>query len=101
MATEAPPHHLPLRGKIEALLRWRQLLNRHGGEGRRRDRMGHGVRSFPATGGGQGRIYAAGHFVAPPPRRMRGSSIARSRSETKMPTTVSNARNMRKDPARY
>ncbi len=41
------------------------------------------------------------HRPAPAPRRILGSSSASSMSERKIPTTVRNAMNMRKDPARY
>src|SRR5690606_1478021 len=42
-----------------------------------------------------------GHFSAPAPRRMRGSSSARRISEMNTPTTVRNAMNIRNEPARY
>src|SRR3546814_19003411 len=48
-----------------------------------------------------GHQVALAHFVAPPPSRMRGSSIASSTSETKTPITTSIASNIMKTPARY
>src|SRR6185295_4584785 len=80
---ELPPHDLPLRGAIEALLRGRQLLRRVRLEGL----------------GGDVVFYF--YFAVPPVRRMRGSSAASSRSEMNMPITVSSERNIRNDPARY
>src|SRR6185436_18061873 len=89
VAPEFPPHDLPLRGAVEALRLRGQLLGRVGLE-----RLGGDV---VLELGLRGRA----HLAAPPVRRMRGSSIASSRSEMNMPITVSSARNMRNEPARY
>src|SRR5215470_11071750 len=94
MAKKAPPHHLPLRRQEIALLLGRQLLGRIGVERLARN----GVRN--------GRVVRAdgvfrSHLVAPPPSRMRGSRAASAKSDSSTPTTVSTARNIRNEPARY
>src|SRR5437870_4334489 len=77
VAAELPPHDLPLRGAVEALLLGRELVG-----GIRLERL-------------RVDIVLQLYFAAPPVRRMRGSSAASSRSEITVPITVSRARNMR------
>src|SRR5262249_44141373 len=85
VAPELPPHHPPLRGEIEPLLLLGQPLDRLRIEGLGRDVMVDGSR----------------HRTLPPPNRMRGSSAASARSDKRTPTTVSSARNIRNEPAKY
>ncbi len=85
VAPELPPHQLPGRGAVEALVLGADGLGLTGIEWRGIDVM--------ALGGDRG-------VHRPPPIRMRGSSPASSRSEISMPTTVSTATNMRMKPAR-
>src|SRR5882672_11475419 len=94
MAKKAPPHHLPLRRQEIALLLRRQLLDRMGVEGLARN----GVRNARLV---RSNGVVRGHFMAPPPSRMRGSRAASARSDSSTPITVSTARNMRNEPARY
>src|SRR5262249_49477393 len=88
VAAELPPHDLPLRGAVEALLLRRERFAR--------------VR-VPGLPGNvvRGRHVFICHFATPPVRRMRGSTAASSRSEMNMPITVRSDRNIRKLPARY
>src|SRR5215470_5201621 len=94
MAKKAPPHHLPLRRQEIALLLGRQLLDGIGIERLARDRVANALRGLPPT-------VVRGHLVAPPPSRMRGSRAASAKSDSSTPTTVSTARNIRNEPARY
>src|SRR6266851_7510328 len=88
---QLPPHHAPLRRHVVALLRRRHDFGRI-----RVERLRRGVMRRPFDDDG-----ALAHRVTPPDRRMRGSSAARARSETNMPMTVREARNIRNEPARY
>src|SRR5450631_3226892 len=92
MAFELEPHELPLRGKIDPLLRRGQPLDRLRVKRRCSDIMGE---RSPGNWG------VAGHFVLPPCKRIRGSRKASAISEMRTPTTVRQARNIRKEPARY
>src|SRR3546814_73596 len=92
VAAEPPPHNPPLCRLVIAFLLRRQLFDRVGVE----RPLLHVVRQPLAR-----HQIAVAHLVAPPPRRMRGSSIASSTSETKTPITTSTASNIRKAPARY
>src|SRR5207248_4785813 len=83
VAPELPPHDLPLRGAVEALLLRGQRFRRIG---------------IPRLARN---IVLDRHLATPPVRRMRGSSAASSTSEMNMPITVSSDRNMRHEPARY
>src|SRR5437016_11091949 len=67
VAAELPPHDLPLRGAVEALLLRRQRL------------AGVGVPGLARN------IVIDTHLATPPVRRMRGSSAASSTSEINMP----------------
>src|SRR5579875_1002818 len=104
VAAQLPPHHAPLRGGIETLLRWGQPLGRVGIERPGRDIMGQRLRGVRRH-----RIFhrrAAGgpdpaHRRRPACNRIRGSSAASARSEISTPITVMNARNIRNEPARY
>src|SRR3954468_17112902 len=89
VAAELPPHDLPLRGAVEAL-----LLRGHRLRGVRIPRLARDVVRDRAGG-------ALVHRATPPVRRMRGSSTASSRSDMNMPITVRSERNIRKEPARY
>src|SRR5690606_13004773 len=83
VATELPPHDLPLGGLEIALLFGRERFGGLGIERLRIDEM-------------LGRPLVAGldrHDAALPPRRMRGSSTASNRSEISMPISVSTATN--------
>src|SRR5690606_38207132 len=89
---ELPPHQLAVGREMDFRLRIRHLLDgiwierrvRHEMRKRRARRRKHGA-----------------HFLCPPCSRMRGSRIARAMSDMSIPITVRNARNIRKDPARY
>src|SRR6185503_1412168 len=83
MAAELPPHDLPLRRAVEALLLRRQRF------------CGLGVKRLLRD------VVFESYFATPPVRRMRGSSAASSRSEMNIPITVSSDRNIRNEPARY
>ena len=88
---QPPPHHAPLRGEIELFLIGGQLLG-----GLRLERRG-------ADPVGKTPVFVAERLRhrAPPSNRMRGSSAASARSDRNTPTTVSAARNIRNEPARY
>ena len=43
----------------------------------------------------------SGHFSALPPRRILGSRYAKAMSDRNIPTTVSSAKNIKNDPAKY
>src|SRR3546814_8154537 len=92
MTAEAPPDDAPFGRLVVALLLLRQLLDLVRVEGCLADVVRQAL---------AGHQVALAHFVAPPPSRMRGSSIASSTSETKTPITTSTASNIRKAPARY
>src|SRR5262249_11571353 len=94
MAEKPPPHHLPLRGQVVALLFRRQLFDRIGIERFARNGM-------PDARDARLGAVVRGHLVAPPPSRMRGSRAASAMSDSSTPTTVSTARNIRNEPARY
>src|SRR5204862_8285604 len=83
MALELPPHDLPLRRAIEALLLRGERLS------------GVGIPRIPRN------VVFDAHFATPPVRRILGSRAASRTSEMNMPITVSSDRNMRKLPARY
>ena len=82
VAAELPPHQLPLRGGVEALLLGRQAL-----------RLGRIE--------GLGVDVVDAHRPWPLSKRMRGSSMASAMSESSTPTTVSSASSIRNEPARY
>src|SRR5207244_2678461 len=84
VAPELPPHDLPLRGAVEALLLRREALG------------GVGIERIPRDV-----VLDRAHLATLPVSRMRGSSAASSISEMNMPITVSSDRNMRNEPARY
>src|SRR3546814_17092198 len=86
MTAEAPPDDAPFGRLVVALLLLRQLLDLVRVEGCLADVVRQAL---------AGHQVALAHFVAPPPSRMRGSSIASSTSETKQPITTSPASNLK------
>src|SRR3984893_3344339 len=97
-----PPHQLPLRGAVEALLRRGHDLDRVGVERRRRNVMRY--RGGDAVGSvGRGRAGGdadLAHGWRPSCRRVGGLSAASARSDKNRPSTVGKAMNIRTEPAR-
>src|SRR5579872_1454199 len=103
VARQPPPHQPPLRGAIEALLRRRHHLDGIRVERRRRDVVRRACDRLPRWHDLGRRARIEPHLVharRPDCSRMRGSSTASARSDSRTPITVKNAMNIRNEPAR-
>src|SRR3984893_13453005 len=107
VAQQLPPHHPPLRGHVEALLRRRHPLDRIRVERRAGDVMREqppvllDSRVLAAARSAVGCEGQIAHRLRPACRRIRGSSMASARSDTNTPITVRNDINIKNEPARY